>query len=99
MYTVIRRYEGVSDPDEAIRRVTSEFGPMLAEREGFQGYYVLDAGDGVIASITVFETQQAAEDSTLAARGWVAERLAELVTTPPQVTAGPATSITAATPA
>jgi hypothetical protein len=95
MYTVIRRYEGVSDGDEVVRRASSEFGPMLAEREGFQGYYILNAGDGVIASITVFETQAAAEDSTLAARGWVAERLAEFVPNPPQVTAGMAAGVAA----
>jgi heme-degrading monooxygenase HmoA len=99
MYTVIRRYEGVRDADEVVRRATSEFGPILAEREGFQGYYVLDAGDGVVASISVFETQQAAEDSTLAASSWVAERLAELIPNPPQVTAGMATGVAAALPA
>ena len=95
MYTVIRRYEGVHDPDEAIRRASTEFGPMLAERAGFQGYYLIDAGDGVIATITVFETREAAEDSTVAARGWVAERLADLLPNPPQVTAGMTTGVAA----
>ena len=95
MYTVIRRYEGVTDTAEAVRRASAEFGPMLADRAGFQGYYVLDAGDGVIASITVFETQEAAEDSTTAAKGWVAERMAELAPNPPQVTAGMATGVAA----
>jgi hypothetical protein len=88
MYTVIRRYEGVKDTAEVVRRATGEFSGMLAEREGFQGYWVVDAGGGVIASITVFDTQQQAEESTAAAAGWVGENLAELVPNPPEVTAG-----------
>jgi hypothetical protein len=92
MYTVIRRYDGLSDPDEVIRRAIGEFAPMLADRPGFQGYWIVNAGDGVVASITVFETQAAAEDSTKAAAAWVSERLAELVPNPPQVTAGETTA-------
>jgi hypothetical protein len=95
MYTVIRRYEGVSDTAEAVKRATEEFGPMLAERAGFQCYWLIDAGAGVIASISVFETQAQAEESNAAAAGWVSERLAELVPNAPQVTAGATTGVSA----
>jgi hypothetical protein len=93
MYTVIRRYEGVSDPDEAVKRASEEFGPMLKARAGFQGYYLLKAGDGVIATISVFESQGEAEASTAAAADWVRDRLADLLPNPPQVTAGETTGI------
>jgi hypothetical protein len=99
MYTVIRRYEGVVDAAEVIRRVTDEFAPMLAERPGFGGYWIVDAGDGVLATIGVFETQGAAEDSTRAAAGWVSERLADLLPSAPQVTMGETSGVGAAAPA
>ena len=60
MHTVIRRYEGAEDSTEVARRAVEEFGPMLSERPGFQGYWAVDAGDGVLATITVFETEEAA---------------------------------------
>ena len=60
MHTVIRRYEGAEDSTEVARRAVEEFGPMLRDRPGFQGYCVVDAGDGVLATITVFETEEAA---------------------------------------
>ena len=42
MHTVIRRYEGAGDSAEVARRAVEEFGPMLRDRPGFQGYYVVD---------------------------------------------------------
>lgn len=99
MHTVIRRYEGVQDTGEVARRSVEEFGPMLRDRPGFQGYWVVDAGDGVLATITVFETEDAAVDSTNAAASWVRENMAEMVQNPPQVTAGSTTGVMAEAPA
>ena len=88
MYTVIRRYQDVQDTDEVARRAVEEFGPTLRDQPGFQGYWVVNAGDGVVATITVFESQETAEESTAAAATWVQENLANLVPNPPRVTAG-----------
>jgi heme-degrading monooxygenase HmoA len=99
MYTVIRRYEGADDSAEVVRRAVEEFAPMLRERPGFQGYYAVDAGDGVLATITVFETEEAAVESTSAAAAWVRENLPELASMPPQVTAGVTSGVGAETPA
>ena len=88
MHTVIRRYEGVEEAAEVTRRAVEEFAPLLSGREGFQGYWVVDAGGGVIATITIFETEEAAMDSTAAAAGWIRENLAQLVPNSPQVTQG-----------
>jgi hypothetical protein len=93
MHTVIRRYEGVEDSAELARRAVDEFGPQLQCQAGFQGYWFVDAGNGVVATISVFETAQQAADSTEAAAGWVADNLAELVPNPPQVTAGGTTGV------
>jgi len=99
MHTVIRRYEGAGDSAEVCRRAVAEFAPMLAERPGFQGYWAVDAGDGVMATITVFETEEAAVESTSAAKAWVAENLPELAAIPPQVTAGATSGVMGEVPA
>lgn len=99
MHTVIRRYEGVEDTAEVARRAVEEFGPMLKDRPGFQGYWVVDAGNGVMATITVFETEDAAVDSTSAAADWIRESLPELASNTPQVTVGSTTGVMAEAPA
>jgi hypothetical protein len=72
---------------------------MLSERPGFGGYWAVDAGDGVLATITVFETEEIALESTSAAAAWVRENLPELAELPPQVTAGSTTGVMAEAPA
>jgi hypothetical protein len=55
---------------------------------GFVGYYDVDAGDGVMVSISVFEHKEAEEESTFKAGDFVAKDLEPLLPNPPQVTAG-----------
>ncbi|MZF83673.1 hypothetical protein [Streptomyces sp. SID5643] len=88
MHAVIRRYEGVTDPAEAGRRVNEEFLPLIRQVQGFVAYCFVDAGDGVMVSTGFFEDRAGAEESTERAGGFVRDRLAELLPNPPQVTAG-----------
>ncbi|MFD7389022.1 hypothetical protein ACFV46_11195 [Streptomyces sp. NPDC059852] len=88
MYAVVRRYEGVTDPAEAGRRVKEEFVPLLRQVPGFVAYYWVDASDGVMLSTGVFQDRAGAEESTRRAGDFVRERLAELLPQPPLVTAG-----------
>ncbi|MEU9228009.1 hypothetical protein AB0D40_27000 [Streptomyces massasporeus] len=88
MYAVIRRYEGVTEPAEAGRRVNEEFLPLVRQVQGFVAYYWVDAGDGVMVSTSVFQDRSGAEESTHRARDFVRDRLAALLPQPPQVTAG-----------
>ncbi|MFE9112601.1 hypothetical protein ACFYN9_23685 [Streptomyces collinus] len=90
MHAVIRRYEGVTDPAEAGRRVNEEFLPLLRQVQGFGAYYFVDAGGGVMVSTSVFQDRAGAEESTERAGDYVRDRLAELLPNPPQVTAGEA---------
>ena len=99
MYTVIRRYQGVLDTAEVARRAVDEFAPQLRNHQGFQGYWVVDAGGGVISTISVFDTEDAAAESTAAAATWVQENLAQLVPNPPRVTSGETTGVMAEVPA
>ena len=88
MYMTVRRYEGVTDPAEAGRRVAEGFIPIISDVEGFVSYAFADAGDGVMVSTGLFQDQAGAEASTDRAREWVAENLADVIPNPPQVTAG-----------
>jgi hypothetical protein len=88
LYAVIRRYEGVTDPAEAGRRVQEGFVPLLRRVEGFVAYYWVDAGGGVMVSTSVFRDRAGAEESTRRAEEFVRDRLASLLPDPPQVTAG-----------
>lgn len=90
MHASIRRYEGL-DPgsvNEIVKRAGEGFVPIVSGGAGFVGYYIIDAGDGVLATISVFESEAAAEESNKAAASWVKENLAELIPNPPQITAG-----------
>jgi hypothetical protein len=88
MYVAVRRYEGVTDPSEAGRVTKEGFVPIIREIPGFVAYYDVDAGDGVMVSISVFEHKAAEEESTFRAGEFVQEHLAPLLPNPPQVTGG-----------
>jgi hypothetical protein len=88
MYAVIRRYEGVTNPAEAGRRVDMEFVPILREVPGFVAYYWVDAGDGVMLSTSVFQDQAGEEESTRRAAEYVRANLKSLLPNPPDVTGG-----------
>ncbi|MFF2439244.1 hypothetical protein ACFVU4_34665 [Streptomyces sp. NPDC058107] len=88
MYAVVRRYEGVTDPAEAGRQVNEGFLPLLRQVQGFVAYYWVDAGGGVMVSMSVFQDPAGAEESTERAGEFVRDRLASLLPNPPQVTAG-----------
>jgi heme-degrading monooxygenase HmoA len=99
MYTVIRTYQGVSNSAEVARRAIDEFAPQLRDQPGFQGYWVVDAGDGVVATISAFETEEAAVEANAASATWVQANLANLVPNPPRLTAGETTGVLAGVPA
>ena len=88
MYATVRRYEGVTDPGEAWRRVSKGFVPPISEVPGFVAYYWVDAGGGVMISTSVFQDQSGAEESNKTAADYVRENLASLLPKPPQITAG-----------
>jgi hypothetical protein len=88
MYIAVRRYEGVTDPQEAGRLVDEGFVPIISEMPGFVAYYFVDAGDGVMVSTTIFEHKAAEEESNWRAGEFVAQHLAPLLPNPPQITTG-----------
>ena len=88
MYASVRRIEGVTDPSEVRRQVEEGFIPIISEMPGFVAFYLVDAGDGVIISTSVFEHQEAEEESNWRAGQFVAQYIAPLTPNPPQITDG-----------
>jgi len=92
MYASIRRYK--SSPGgaaELARRVNQGFVPIISKAPGFVAYYVVDAGNDVVASVSVFQDQAGAEESNRMAADWVKDNIAALVTGAPEITAGAVT--------
>jgi excisionase family DNA binding protein len=78
MYATIRRYRTNSDSSsEAVRQVLEGFVPLIAET--VTAYYVIDAGDGVFASITICEDEEKVRTSNRVAAEWVKQQLASSI--------------------
>lgn len=88
MFVAIRRYEtNPASVKELIQKISTEFLPIISRSPGFIAYLVVDAGKGAIASISMFETEAGAQESTTKAANWV-KSVSNLLPNPPQVTAG-----------
>jgi hypothetical protein len=88
MYATHRRYEGIDQSriEELTRKVNEGLIPQLSKLPGFNGYFLMEAGDGVIISTSLFDTSGQAEDSTRVAAEWTQEeKLESLVPNPPKV--------------
>ena len=89
MHATIRRYDGVTNPREAGKRVNEGFVPMISQLPGFVAYYWVDAGGGVMISTSVFQDQATAQESNRKAEDWVRQNnMASVMPNPPQITAG-----------
>jgi hypothetical protein len=91
MFATIRRYESVdqSRTSELVKKADDSLLPSLSELPGFNGYYLIEAGDGVISSVGLFDTPEHAEESTRVASDWVREeKLETALPNPPKITSG-----------
>ncbi|HSK15233.1 MAG TPA: hypothetical protein VK915_03600 [Gaiellaceae bacterium] len=91
MHATIRRYEGVDETrtDELVKNVGENLLPRLSKMPGFGGYYLIEAGNGVMSSIGFFESSAQADESTRVAATWVRdEKLEKALPNPPKVTDG-----------
>ena len=90
MFATIRRYESIdqSRSSELVKKIDEELVPKLSELPGFSGYYVLEAGNGVMSSIGFFDTPEHADESTRVASGWVRDNKLEQALPTPKITSG-----------
>jgi hypothetical protein len=91
MFATIRRYEAIdqSRTSELVKKADETLVPSLSELPGFSGYYLIEAGNGVMSSIGFFDTSAQADESTRLASNWVREhKLETALPNPPTITSG-----------
>jgi hypothetical protein len=91
MHATVRRYEGIDQgsKDELTRKVGETLMPSLSKLPGFNGYYLIESGNGVFTSVGLFDTPIQAEESTRVASNWVVDqKLESILPNPPKVTSG-----------
>jgi len=91
MHATVRRYEGVDEnrTDELTKKVDETLMPRLSKLPGFEGYYLIEAGNGVMSSIGLFDNSAQADESTRVAANWVREeKLETALPNPPKITDG-----------
>jgi hypothetical protein len=91
MHATIRRYEGVDQNRtvELTNKVNATLLPKLKELHGFGGYFLIEAGNGVFSSLTLFETPEQGKESTKFVATWIRdEKLDAMIPNEPKVTSG-----------
>ena len=91
MHAIMRRYEGIDAKrtDELTRKVGESLTPRLKKLDGFNGYFLIEAENGVMSSVNFFDTSAHADESTRVVAEWLREeKLDTVVPNPPKITGG-----------
>ena len=91
MFAIIRRYDGVDQnrSTELTGKVNDMLVPKLEELSGFAGYYLIEAGNGVFSSLSLFETPEQGMESTKLVAAWIREeKLDTILPNEPTITSG-----------
>ena len=91
MFATIRRYDGVDQNRtvELTNKVSETLLPKLEKLPGFAGYYLIEAGNGVFSSLTLFETPEQGTESTKLVATWIRdENLNTMIPNEPKITSG-----------
>ena len=91
MHATIRRYEGVdaTRTAELTGKVNETLVPQLRKLPGFSGYYLIEAGNGVLSSLGLFETSEQAGESTKVVSKWITdEKFNSAIPNAPKITSG-----------
>ena len=91
MHATIRRYEGVdaARTNELTGKVNEKLVPQLRKLPGFAGYYLIEADNGVMSSLGLFETAEQADESTKVVAQWIQdENFTSAMPNAPKITSG-----------
>jgi hypothetical protein len=89
MYVAVRRYKvKAGSMDEIVRRAQEGFVPLIRQAPGFVAYYGVVTGSELLLTVSIFQDQAGADESTRLAADWVRQNLAALVEGPPELEAG-----------
>jgi hypothetical protein len=102
MHATIRRYEGVDATrmNEIADKVNETLVPQLRELPGFAGYFLIEADNGVVSSLSLFETLDQADESTKVVTNWIGdENFNTAIPNAPKITSGKVVAQSNAIPA
>ena len=88
MHATVRSYSAGSEFVDALVEHEGDIRAVITQLAGFRAYYLIRTPGGDAVTISVFDDESAAEESTRAAAAWVAENLGDMSVAPPQVTTG-----------
>ena len=91
MHATVRRYEGVdiSRTGELKTKVNGTLIPQLNKIDGFKGFYLLEAGNGVMSSFSLFDNSAHSDEATKLVANWVRdEKLESVLPNAPRITDG-----------
>jgi hypothetical protein len=91
MHATVGRYDGVDEArrDELKKKVDEALIPRLSKLPGFSGYYLIEAERGVMTSVSLFDSQEHADESSRLAASWIRdEKLEGALPNPPKITFG-----------
>jgi len=91
MFAIIRRYDGVDQnrSAELTGKVNDMLVPKLEKLSGFAGYWLIEGGDGVFSSLSLFETPEQGMESTKFVATWLRdEKLDTILPNEPKITSG-----------
>ena len=91
MHATIRRYEGVDTTrmGEVVDKVNMTLLPQLRELPGFAGYFLIEAGNGIVSSFGLFETSEQDDESKKVVTKWISdENFNTVIPNAPKITSG-----------
>jgi len=89
MHAVIRRYKvRLGTVASAAHHAEMSLVPQMNRLPGFVAYYLLDAGDSVLASISVCESAEGADAAAALAASWFRSDWPSFRLIPPEITDG-----------
>ena len=91
MHATIRRYEGVDTTrtNEVASKVNETLVPQLRKLPGFAGYYLIEADNGVLSSLGLFQTADQGDESTKVVSKWITdENFNSAIPNAPKITSG-----------
>jgi hypothetical protein len=91
MHATIRRYEGVdmTRTNEVASKVKETLVPQLRKLPGFEGYYLIQADNGVLSSLGLFQTSEQDAESTKLVSKWISdENFTKAIPNEPKITSG-----------
>ena len=89
MVITIRSREMVSGSVATLMKTIDDgFMPIISNQPGYIAYYVIDAGDGLVTAVSIFEDEKTSDTSNELAQRWIYEHLGDVVPGKAQVISG-----------